>query len=111
MLELPRRRFLAGLVGLVAAPAVVKATSLMPVKSFALMEMEREDVWWGDIVTTTLRYRSKSMAENISDNNALLRRLRNDPIVGGIDRSPQTWWRNPAEEEGGPKVSFHFLQA
>ena len=32
MIELPRRRFLAGLVGLIAAPAVVKATSLMPVK-------------------------------------------------------------------------------
>jgi hypothetical protein len=31
---LPRRKFLTGLMGLVAAPAVVKATSLMPVKSF-----------------------------------------------------------------------------
>jgi hypothetical protein len=29
---LPRRKFLTGLLGLVAAPAVVKATSLMPVK-------------------------------------------------------------------------------
>lgn len=33
-LILPRRKFLTGLMGLVAAPAVVKATSLMPVKSF-----------------------------------------------------------------------------
>lgn len=32
-LILPRRRFLAGLVGLVAAPAVVRAASLMPVHS------------------------------------------------------------------------------
>lgn len=34
MIEIPRRRFLAGLVGLIAAPAVVKAASLMPVKAF-----------------------------------------------------------------------------
>lgn len=31
-LILPRRKFLTGLMGLVAAPAVAKATSLMPVK-------------------------------------------------------------------------------
>jgi hypothetical protein len=31
-LILPRRKFLTGLMGLVAAPAVVKAASLMPVK-------------------------------------------------------------------------------
>ena len=33
---MPRRRFLAGRVGLVAAPMVVKASSLMPVKLFDL---------------------------------------------------------------------------
>lgn len=32
-LILPRRKFLTGLMGLVAAPAVVKASSLMPVKA------------------------------------------------------------------------------
>lgn len=31
-LILPRRKFLTGLMGLVAAPAVVKAANLMPVK-------------------------------------------------------------------------------
>jgi len=36
---LPRRKFLTGLMGLVAAPAVVKATSLMPVKSFVEVEL------------------------------------------------------------------------
>lgn len=30
---MPRRRFLTGLVGLLAAPAVVRAESLMPVKA------------------------------------------------------------------------------
>jgi hypothetical protein len=33
-LVLPRRKFLASLIGLVAAPMVVKASSLMPVKKF-----------------------------------------------------------------------------
>ncbi|MGA2045614.1 MAG: hypothetical protein ABSG83_19875 [Roseiarcus sp.] len=31
---MPRRKFLVGLVGLVAAPMVVKASSLMPVRTF-----------------------------------------------------------------------------
>jgi len=38
-LLMPRRKFLTGLLGLVAAPAVVKATSLMPVKSFVEVEL------------------------------------------------------------------------
>lgn len=33
MLKIPRRRFLAGLVGLIAAPAIVRAESLMPVRT------------------------------------------------------------------------------
>ena len=33
-LIMPRRKFLTGLMGLVAAPAVVKAVNIMPVKSF-----------------------------------------------------------------------------
>jgi len=35
-LIMPRRKFLTGLMGLVAAPAVVKAASLMPVKVIEL---------------------------------------------------------------------------
>lgn len=31
---------------------------------------------WGDIVTTTLEYRSKTLGDNITNNNALLYRLR-----------------------------------
>jgi hypothetical protein len=37
MFEIPRRRFLAGLIGLIAAPAIVKITSLMPVKAAPLV--------------------------------------------------------------------------
>ena len=33
MLELPRRSFITGLVSLLAAPAIVRASSLMPVKA------------------------------------------------------------------------------
>lgn len=34
MIELPRRRFITGLASLIAAPAIVKASSIMPVRSF-----------------------------------------------------------------------------
>ena len=81
---LPRRRFLAGLVGILAAPAVVRAASLMPVRVIEpILTPLRGPVDWGDVVTTTLKYRSKLLAENISNNNALLLYLRNDPILGG----------------------------
>jgi hypothetical protein len=38
-LIMPRRKFLTGLLGLVAAPAVVKASSLMPVKVVTASEL------------------------------------------------------------------------
>lgn len=38
-IEIPRRAFIGGLLGIIAAPAIVKATNLMPVKS--MMERER----------------------------------------------------------------------
>ena len=33
MIELPRRKFLAGLAGIIAAPAIVRASSIMPVRT------------------------------------------------------------------------------
>jgi hypothetical protein len=33
MIELPRRRFLTGLASLIAAPAIVRVASIMPVKA------------------------------------------------------------------------------
>src|SRR6266576_2904183 len=46
-----------------------------------------QNVDWGDVVTTSLENRSKKLADNISNNNALLLRLRKrgnyDPIDGG----------------------------
>jgi hypothetical protein len=40
---------------------------------------------WGDVVTTTLENRSKSLADNITNNNALLARLKktSSPFDGG----------------------------
>ena len=52
-LILPRRKFLTGLFGLVAAPAVVKASSLMPVKvinEFTLIEYPFVDFENGPVV-------------------------------------------------------------
>ena len=34
MIELPRRKFLAGLAGIISAPAIVRASSIMPVRGF-----------------------------------------------------------------------------
>lgn len=45
---LPRRKFLAGLTSLIAAPAVIRVIDLMPVKAFAVEEdvvLFRETYW------------------------------------------------------------------
>lgn len=34
MIEIPRRSFITGLIALVAAPAIVRAGSIMPVRSY-----------------------------------------------------------------------------
>lgn len=38
MIELPRRQFLTGLVSPIVAPAIVRAGSLMPVRSFKITD-------------------------------------------------------------------------
>lgn len=47
-LILPRRKFLTGLVCMIAAPAVVRAASLMPVKAFepAFDIFKAANPWW-----------------------------------------------------------------
>lgn len=40
MIELPRRQFITGLVSLIAAPAIVRATNLMPVKVLKLNKIQ-----------------------------------------------------------------------
>lgn len=74
-LVLPRRKFLTGLVGIIAAPAVVKVESLMKVASPPLIAPK--NVWtYESMVTTTLRNQSFVIADLIDNNNALLRALR-----------------------------------
>lgn len=53
MIELPRRQFLTGLASLMVAPAIVKASSLMPVKSFIQPEIiaDLTGLYVGDIIT------------------------------------------------------------
>ena len=44
-LILPRRSFLAGLASALAAPAIVKASSLMPVRALPLSLLQITDNW------------------------------------------------------------------
>ena len=46
MLILPRRRFLTGLASLIAAPAVVKAEALMPIKVWEPTFFLKRAVWY-----------------------------------------------------------------
>ena len=49
MIELPRRRFLSLLTGIVAAPAIVRASSLMPIKAVQPADVyEAADMHAGD---------------------------------------------------------------
>lgn len=43
-LILPRRAFLAGLASLVAGPAVVRASSLMPVRRVVLRQLSHDEM-------------------------------------------------------------------
>ena len=63
------------LLGLIAAPAVVRASSLMPVKSW-LWTPEPPIMSFSDIVAMTLRNRAAALAKHVQENNALLNHLR-----------------------------------
>jgi hypothetical protein len=99
MFELPRRRFLQGLIGLIAAPAIVKVTSLMPVKAAPLIipaniEVPGLDVGvqviWGDdtghhisMMLDRHGMRSDEELAELNARNATLRALRDERIRGG----------------------------
>lgn len=53
MIELPRRRFITGLASLIAAPAVVRATSIMPVREWKVSDsvpvmLGKAEYWYLD---------------------------------------------------------------
>jgi len=50
-LLMPRRKFLSGLFGLVAAPAIVKASNLMPIKVLEYGEWQYTEVGLGFSIT------------------------------------------------------------
>lgn len=88
MLEIPRRRFLAGLIGLIAAPAIVRVTSLMPVRAAPLV-IETPKLILPDVGV------SMSWGSGI-DNVVSMNYDRNGlwlhPDAGGTDLSPRPWW-------------------
>lgn len=76
-LVLPRRRLLAGLIGLMAAPAIVRASSLMPVRAhdFSLpftetyqdtLEIYGEDVLSDGVALQSMAHPPGTMTFNIS---------------------------------------------
>ena len=50
-LVLPRRKFLTGLLGLIAAPAIVKASNLMPIKVLEYGQWQYTEVGLGFSIT------------------------------------------------------------
>jgi hypothetical protein len=50
-LLMPRRKFLTGLLGLIAAPAIVKAGNLMPIKVLEYGEWQYTEVGLGFSIT------------------------------------------------------------
>jgi len=88
-----RRGFMGLILGAAAAPAIVRAASLMPVRggfttapALILPNVYQDNL--SDIIAATIRMHSGRLAENIMKNNALLRRLKDcgvqAPWQGGI---------------------------
>jgi len=50
-LLMPRRKFLTGLLGLIAAPAIVKASNLMPIKVLEYGQWQYTEVGLGFSIT------------------------------------------------------------
>jgi hypothetical protein len=74
-----RRSFLKGISALFAAPAIVRAESLMPIRGIIVPIWPGETITpWptlSEIVETTLRNRSGQIADMLLSNNALFQRL------------------------------------
>jgi hypothetical protein len=73
MIELPRRRFITGLIGLIAAPAIVRASSIMsiwpyvaPADPISMRPLLKYEAWDGTID-------------------------RVDVLFGYLDRIPPAW--------------------
>lgn len=95
-MALARRGFLFGLF---AAPAIVRASSLMPVKLFEPDIITTATINYShfpnlsEIVTTTLRNRHHELAENFCRNNALVERLKGNYSASLLLGEDRDWLR------------------
>jgi hypothetical protein len=82
MIQISRRSLIRGLGALIAAPAVIRVASLMPIKVWdESLDIAEGWIDYGDqsleaLLAATLRRNSRLIAENITNNNALLARLK-----------------------------------
>ena len=104
MIELPRRKFLTILTGVIAAPAVIKADSLMKVRSIAqpeyLLKSATEHWAYGYedtvLVTSTERY---TMGNSWYTNLHLIR----DLLKPGLEEAFKDY-RGPVDEANFTRV-------
>jgi len=80
-MDVSRRGLLTGLASLLAAPAIVRVTSLMPVKALGPPELVLpytygENETFSQLVTQTMRRHRSLVIANITENNALLSMLK-----------------------------------
>lgn len=95
-----RRGFLSGMLALGAAPAIVRADSLMKLipTTTSVLEYEADFAWYSgyeglqvvtpslpEIIATTLRNRQAKFADNVMRSNELLRRMKRRGLVQSID--------------------------
>ena len=73
-MQISRRSLFRGLGALIVAPAVIRVAELMPIKPWRPGYEIRDDL--SELMTTTLRAHSREIAENITNNNALLQQLK-----------------------------------
>ena len=73
-MQISRRGLITGLVSFVAAPAIVRASSLMPVKAFDL----------GPMTATEVRLRQEQWYKVFSDTAELLIR---PPVIGNMSKA------------------------
>lgn len=89
MIEMERRRFLGGLVGLVAAPAIVKVTSLMPIKAVP------RHAYWKMYYNVEYQDIENEVIEFLTESNKIFDDLTLDRVYAATARTslPYSAWR------------------
>lgn len=81
-LRLSRRALFGGLAALVAAPAIVRVASIMPVRALP------PTLSFSEMVAGTLRDHPEAISRNVSTANALMRHLREMRLIEPPDFIP-----------------------